>query len=264
MRLCRHRTVIIMKKWIRPLLITIGALLILDTVLLRFYSNGNLGTYLPAVFGVTPLVTGIFFKPLMRWFQTHAGRFVKGLLLLFYAASVIFFATMGIFLYSQGDRPMKPADAVIVLGCGVRGERVSLTLAYRLDRAIQYLEAYPEAAVVVSGGQGAGEDIPEALAMQRYLVARGIDAGRIIMEDRSTSTIENFEFSKALIQQHIGPDASVAFVTTRFHVYRATLVANKLNMEVSGVGAQDLWYSAINNYLRESLAVLAYRVFGKI
>ena len=109
---------------------------------------------------------------------------------------------------------------MIVLGCAVRGERVSLTLARRLDAALSYLEQNPEACVVVSGGQGAGEHISEAEAMHRYLTERGIAESRILLEDKSMSTLENFRFSKALIDEAIGPDAKLVFVTTRFHVFR--------------------------------------------
>ena len=57
--------------------------------------------------------------------------------------------------------------------------------------------------------------------MRRYLAARGIEESRILMEDKSMSTLESFLFSKALIDDAVGPDAKLVFVTTRFHVFRS-------------------------------------------
>ena len=162
------------------------------------------------------------------------------------------------FLYEAG------ADALIVLGCGVRGERVSLTLARRLDAALSYLEENPQTIVVVSGGQGPGEDIPEAEAMRRYLVARGIEESRILLEARSMSTMENFQFSKALIDSAIGPDATIVFVTTRFHVFRSERIASTLGIQAEGIGADGVAWLEPNNYLRETCAIVYYWLTGRI
>ena len=148
-----------------------------------------------------------------------------------------------------------------MLGCAVRGERVSLTLKLRLDAALKYLEHSPNTAVIVSGGKGDGENISEAEAMKRYLVSHGVDESRIITEDKSTSTWENFKFSKMILDQRF-PGASAAFVTTNFHVYRAGRVAIMNGIEAEGYGAKDVWYTKLNNYMRESIAVAVYKLRG--
>ena len=65
-----------------------------------------------------------------------------------------------------------------MLGAGIKGERVTLTLANRLNKAIEYHNANPESIIIVSGGQGRGEAISEAFAMKRYLVAHNIDEAK--------------------------------------------------------------------------------------
>ena len=55
---------------------------------------------------------------------------------------------------------------------------------------------YPDLKIVVSGGQGEGENITEATAMRNFLVDNGVDSSLIIMEDKSTNTYENFLYSK--------------------------------------------------------------------
>lgn len=52
--------------------------------------------------------------------------------------------------------------------------------------------------VVVSGGQGMDEEVSEAFAMKEYLTNKGISEDRIIMEDKSTNTLENIKNTKVL------------------------------------------------------------------
>ena len=61
------------------------------------------------------------------------------------------------------------AAYLIVLGAQVRGRKITDSLLRRLDAAIPYLLQYVETTVIVSGGQGPGEDITEAEAMAEYL-----------------------------------------------------------------------------------------------
>jgi uncharacterized SAM-binding protein YcdF (DUF218 family) len=53
--------------------------------------------------------------------------------------------------------------------------------------------------MIVSGGQGSDEGIPEAEAMAAYLTERGFPAARLACEDRSRTTEENLAFSKAIM-----------------------------------------------------------------
>ena len=162
------------------LLIIAGGLMTMDTIWLSTVCNGNLGTALPAIMGVPLLLIGLFKRFFMPWFRTPAGHIAKVLLIACYSAAVVFFCCMGAMLSSAAHRKADYGkDVLIVLGCAVRGERVSLTLKLRLDAALEYLEHSPNTAVIVSGGKGDGENISEAEAMKRYLVSHGIDEGRM-------------------------------------------------------------------------------------
>ena len=92
------------------------------------------------------------------------------------------------------------APYVTVLGAAVYGETPSISLRHRSDRAAEHLHDNPQAVAVVSGGQGEGESISEAECMRRYLVNKGgVAEDRILLEDQSTSTLENLTFSKQAI-----------------------------------------------------------------
>lgn len=86
-------------------------------------------------------------------------------------------------------------DYVVVLGAHVKGELPSKALLKRLEAALDYGEKNPETKLVLSGGQGFGENITEALCMKRYLVKNGISSDRLILEEKSTDTRENLKFS---------------------------------------------------------------------
>ena len=251
---------------LRLILILLGVLGVGDTLMVSVFSNINLGTVLPMLLGLPLLIIGIFYRPVTAFFSTsRLGIWVKRLLIAAYALFFSLAAVCSILIYREGHAaPPQGADAVIVLGCAVRGERPSLTLARRCDAAIAYLEANPETVAVVSGGQGTGEDISEAEAMRRYLVARGIEESRILMEPNSESTLENFSFSREIIDAELGADAKLLFVTTRFHVFRSERIARTLGIEVDGFGADGVAWMAPNDYLRESCAIIFYFLLGRI
>ena len=88
-----------------------------------------------------------------------------------------------------------------MLGAGLKGDTPSLALERRLEKAAEYMNKNGNAIAIVSGGQGKGETISEAQAMENYLLNHGIREDRIIKEDNSTSTYENFEYSKLMMDE---------------------------------------------------------------
>ena len=158
----------------------------------------------------------------------------------------------------SGDRE---ADYVIVLGAAVNGTEPSPTLVNRLETALGLLAEQPRCTVIVSGGQGRGEAISEAEAMSRWLLDHGVAEGRILLEDRSTSTWENLSNSYKLIPD---PDtAAVAVVSNEYHLYRAQLMARRLGHSVSTVPATTARpLLMVNYFIREALCVVHFWMFG--
>lgn len=243
------------------LLLGLGIVLVLDTVVVSFLSNFNLGVILPAFFGV-PLIALAFLLPYMD----HGFlRFLKWFTAGCYAVAACIFLVCGILMTTAAHRgDHRQADAVIVLGAAVHGDRVTWVLSNRLDAAIEYLNAHPEAIAVVSGGQGAGESVTEGSAMRKYMLEHGIAENRVYAEERAANTRENFRFSMEIIDEVLGPDADIAFVTTGFHVYRAGAVAAAQGIDTFGIPADDVWYIAFNNFLRECVGICVYALKGTI
>lgn len=161
----------------------------------------------------------------------------------------------------MSEKPSKELDYIIVLGAQVRGDRITKSLKQRLDTAYDYVLDNDNTVIIVSGGQGAGENISEALAMKNYLVDRGIDEDRIIMEDKSTSTKENMDYSKELLNEY----ETVGIVTNGFHVYRAIRIAKKSGIEgVCGVSAPTNKILWLNYVVRECFALVKEVLVGNI
>ena len=84
----------------------------------------------------------------------------------------------------------------------------------------------PEITIFIpSGGQGKDETISEAEAMRNYLVENGINEEDIIIENKSTSTLQNLKFSKKIIDR-VNSNGKVIFSTTNYHVFRSGVIAN--------------------------------------
>jgi len=249
-------------KMLRIVCIVVGAFLVLDTLIVSMLSNYNLGVILPLVLGLPLLLLGAFMHHMDHGFLAV----LKWFLLVCYAVGTVVLIVFGILMGTAAKRADKvEADVLIVLGAAVHGDKVTWVLSNRLDTAAEYLSAHPDTVCIVSGGQGDGESVTEASAMQKYLVERkGIDPARILIEDKATSTLENFEFSKALIEQRFGKNARIAFVTTDFHVFRAGRVAKKAGISAVGIAAPDVWYIRINNFLRECVGIVVYGLRGDI
>lgn len=251
------------KKIIRWIFIVLGALGIADTIVMSGVSNMNEGIVMPLILGLPLLIYGLFYNRLNEWMKKGFGRFLKILVGIGYAAFIVFFIVCcTVMIAAQGTPPESGADAIIILGGGVKGHVATIAVQTRLEAAIGYLNANPKTIAVVSGGQGRQEEVPEALVMEEYLLRAGIDESRIIQEDKSTSTWENFVNSKAILDRKFGKNYKVVYVTNEFHIYRAGLTAKKAGLNAEGLSSPSALYLYPNNFLRETLAIGKTWVFG--
>lgn len=156
---------------------------------------------------------------------------------------------------------MEEAEYIIVLGAKVDGFHLTDALKQRLDRALAYLKEHEKTKVVVSGGQGPGEQVSEACAMAEYLKKCGIAESRILKEDRSTTTRENLIFSGMLIKDGQEREAldkiKAGIVTNNFHIYRAVCIAKQVGYHnVIPLPAPTTPIMFVNYMTREFFGVL--------
>lgn len=153
-------------------------------------------------------------------------------------------------------------DYVVVLGAHVKGELPSKALLKRLEAALDYGEKNPETKLVLSGGQGFGENITEALCMKRYLVKNGISSDRLILEEKSTDTRENLKFSDEMTGCK---EKKTGILSNDFHVYRAVRLAKKLGyVSPEGIAAQSDPFMEPHYIVREIFALVKEQLKGNI
>jgi uncharacterized SAM-binding protein YcdF (DUF218 family) len=155
------------------------------------------------------------------------------------------------------------ADYIIVLGAGVNGTKPSLSLRDRLEGAYDYMTANPNTIAIVSGGQGEGELISEAACMHDWLVEKGINPNRIIMEEQATCTLENLQYSMDIINKLSIQDPVIGVVSSEYHLHRAKRLAEYVGIDVIGVAAKTGFPTvAVNYFIREAFAMTEQYVFG--
>lgn len=232
-----------------------------DSVLRALRSNFNFGVLLVWMITAALWVYAIFHRQIDAFCAAGVGRVLR---ILFFCGCGMFCVLLAfVALSGYANQASGGERAVVVLGAGLRGDKVSRVLRYRLDAAYEYHLQNPDAVIVVTGGQGRGETIPEARAMKRYLVEKGVPGELILEEDKSTSTEENFLFAAALLAgRGIGQDEPIAYSTNAFHCYRAGQYARLAGFtDVSAIPAGISAGSVLTCYLREVFAVLYYWVF---
>ena len=218
-------------------------------------SAGNL---LSLALGVGLLtLEALFFAPLGRWGSVLIA--IAAVLACYFGFLFVSLLVYSV-VYSRIGRH-REVDAIIVLGCGLAGDRVPPLLAGRLDRAIRLYQretAHPPL-LVVSGGKGPGEAVTEAEAMHGYLREHGVPEDRIRREDQATTTEENLRLSAALLPD-AGRTGRVLAVTSNYHVFRTAVECRRLGLPIHATGSPTARYFLPSALLREFAAlILHYR-----
>lgn len=247
----------------RSLLIILWSLLaVLFLAYGVFIANVNSGTRFYLVW----IVAGVFCILLAVGAARHWwSRLPKALRRIFLAIVIIcgisFVVVEGCILSRFSEKEEREYDYLLVLGAQVKTTGPSVVLQYRLDTAIDYLEEHPQTICIVSGGKGANEPMTEAEGMKAYLIQNGIGQERILTEEESLKTYQNFSYSRELIPE----GASVGIVTNNFHMYRALQIAKKQGLlDFGGLAAGSKALYLPHNMLREFCGVVKDFLMGNL
>ena len=145
-------------------------------------------------------------------------------------------------------------EVLIVLGTTVNGTEPSPMLRQRLDAAVEYLNAHPDTACIVTGGKGDEHNLSEAQCMWNYLTAAGIEESRITQEDRATSTVENLRNVRSMLDTD-----EVTILSSDFHLFRSGLIAEDAGFTAALIPARTEPFSLLAPwFLREIFALYGY------
>jgi uncharacterized SAM-binding protein YcdF (DUF218 family) len=123
-------------------------------------------------------------------------------------------------------------DAVVVLGAQVfPSGRPSPSLSRRIGHAVEVWRRHPGAVLVTCGGTG-DAPLSEAEAMQRVAVGAGVPAADVVLEDRSTSTLEHAAVGAAIAAREGW--GRLVVVTDRYHLPRALFLFRRFGLSVTG------------------------------
>ena len=238
----------------------IGILCILYGIMVLMIRSGT-------TFFVVWFALGAFFLLLGFLVHNHLleklPKILRTLLLIAICAGILMLAVCeGFVLRGFGSRAPAGLDYLIVLGAQVREDGPSAVLKYRLDAAAQYLQENNSTICIVTGGKGAAEPFPEGQGMKDYLVKAGIPEDRIIVEDRALNTVQNIQYSMALMSS---PNAPTAIVTNNFHVTRGLALARGQGLtDVYAIAAPSDPLFLPNNMLREFFGLTKDFLLGNL
>ena len=115
------------------------------------------------------------------------------------------------------------ADYAIVLGLALENGEPTPDLLARLDTARVYLERYPEAYLILTGGNADESGRTEADVMRNVLIEQGVPEDRLILEDQAQTTKENF----SNIAEIVTSEEPVVMISSNYHMDRAVRNASE-------------------------------------
>jgi len=215
------------------LLVALGILLFI--LLPIIYPASLFSSHLQPIFGGISLITFYFF--------IHLSNFLSAY-----------------FLY-QFNRPRLNQDYIIVLGSGLINDKVPPLLASRIQKAIDFYHKQATVTspptIIFSGGQGPDEGLPEAEAMQKFAIEKGIPIEHTLQENQSVNTYQNMLFSKQIMDDNKQGEAyNSIFATNNFHLFRAGIYARLAGLNSQGIGAKTAFYYWPNAMIREYVAIV--------
>ena len=153
-------------------------------------------------------------------------------------------------------------DQVILLGGGIdKDGKLPKTVMARVEKAAEYHEKNPDAVCVVSGGTLHWLPYAEAPELKNQLVKKGIEPGRILVEDQAKDTIQNLKYSSKLLAEYKHTtvqeiiNTPTALVSTNYHLRRAELLAHRMGFtKIKGIPSGCPAIYIPHSYVREICA----------
>lgn len=141
-------------------------------------------------------------------------------------------------------------EYLLILGCRVRGDAPEEILKMRIDAAADYLREHENVVSVACGGiVHSDQAVSEAQAIKTALMSQGIIPLRILLEDQSQTTAENFINAARIIDSN---SADISFITSDFHVRRAGIIAKRCGyINIRALSAPSPKSELRRNRLRE-------------
>ena len=141
-------------------------------------------------------------------------------------------------------------DYLLILGYRLENDEATPALKMRCAKAAEYLTEHKNTVAIVCGGiTGKNQTKSEAQVMKELLVANGIEEERIILEDKSKTTAENFYNAKKIMGRT--ESTKIALISSERHLLRASVLAKKCGIDAETVAAPSPSGAKISGYIKE-------------
>lgn len=121
------------------------------------------------------------------------------------------------------------ASWLLVFGKRLVGGRIDADYRSRLNIATALMSASQDRCLMLVGGSVHTDEISEAAAGQAYIEAAGVNARRLMCEEKSQNTLENLKHARELMQGK--STGIVAMISNRYHLARIQTIARSLDIE---------------------------------
>jgi uncharacterized SAM-binding protein YcdF (DUF218 family) len=133
-------------------------------------------------------------------------------------------------------------DQVVILGKELIRNQPDEDYRLRLDRALTISALRAKARIYRLGGITGESTISESKAGQRYLENNDMPAEHIYIEEVSRDTLENI---KQLKLETLVRDRHITLITNRYHLARASTMAQGFGFVVERCAAEDSFVPAV-------------------
>lgn len=188
-------------------------------------------------------------------------RWIRKFLLLVMAGGLLlgWWSAVSVYTFSRRDET-READAAIVLGAAVFGDRPSPVLRERINHAVLLYEAGYVDKIIFTGGLGMTGRVTEAEASAVYAQSQGVPAAAILVETTSTTTRENLRNARVIAAEN--NLQTFLIVSTPFHMKRAISIADDLSMEAYPSPTRTIgWLNAYTKSRAFAQEVVSYIVY---
>ena len=225
--------------------------------LISLYSRFGLSlSWIWPALGVALIAAGLLTRASLPHWLRYAWRALLG------AALALLIGLEALVISGMNATAPPNMDYLIVLGASVYQDGPSPALTRRLNAVMACLDDHPNAVIIASGGQGKNEPVSEAQCIRDELVKRGVDPGRIWMEDKSTDTRENLANCRAMIDRE---DAAVGIVTNNYHIWRSLRMAKRAGFtNAHGIASEYTGPTLIHFMVREAVSISVHFLKGNL
>lgn len=156
-----------------------------------------------------------------------------------------------------------PAECALVFGAAVHSDDdPGPGIRRRTLKAVELLKEGSVERLIFTGGKGSETQDSEASVMRDFAMRQGISASRIAVEEQSTSTWENLQWSKPMVDDC----TTIVAVSDTYHLARIQVLAELQGWKPLPTVAAEGYVGTpftVRSVARETIALFYYLIGGR-